>query len=410
MKLRFRLTPVLLGLMTIALIITSALLIKTSDAYAAKTEKYKNIDTFTQVMHLIENNYVEDVDNKTLVYGAIKGMLAELDPHSTFFDPDMLKEFQEETQGEFGGLGITIGLREKILTVISPIEDTPAAKKGIKAGDQIIKIEDESTAGITLHDAVKKLRGKPQTDVTITIHRESVGKPFDVTITRDIIKVSSVKSNMIGNIGYVRLIQFTNNLSDSVVEAMEELKAKGAKSYIIDVRNNPGGLLTEAINVSSIFLPANKIVVFTKDRAENRQDYKSKLFSYKELDAPIVLLVNGGSASASEILTGALQDYGRATVMGEKTYGKASVQSVMPLIDGSAIKLTTAKYFTPNERSIHEIGIEPDITVEHRELTEEEIEELANSAVSMTVATVDLEKDNQLKAAVDKMKELMNAK
>jgi carboxyl-terminal processing protease len=215
---------------------------------------------------------------------------------------------------------------------------------------------------------------------------------------------------MIGNIGYVRLIQFTNNLSDSVVEAMEELKAKGAKSYIIDVRNNPGGLLTEAINVSSIFLPANKIVVFTKDRAENRQDYKSKLFSYKELDAPIVLLVNGGSASASEILTGALQDYGRATVMGEKTYGKASVQSVMPLIDGSAIKLTTAKYFTPNERSIHEIGIEPDITVEHRELTEEEIEELANSAVSMTVATVDLEKDNQLKAAVDKMKELMNAK
>jgi carboxyl-terminal processing protease len=410
MKLRLRLTPVLLGLMTIALIITSALLIKTSDAYAAKTEKYKNIDTFTQVMHLIENNYVEDVDNKTLVYGAIKGMLAELDPHSTFFDPDMLKEFQEETQGEFGGLGITIGLREKILTVISPIEDTPAAKKGIKAGDQIIKIEDESTAGITLHDAVKKLRGKPQTDVTITIHRDSVDKPFDVTITRDIIKVSSVKSNMIGNIGYVRLIQFTNNLSDSVVEAMEELKAKGAKSYIIDVRNNPGGLLTEAINVSSIFLPANKIVVFTKDRAENRQDYKSKLFSYKELDAPIVLLVNGGSASASEILTGALQDYGRATVMGEKTYGKASVQSVMPLIDGSAIKLTTAKYFTPNERSIHEIGIEPDITVEHRELTEEEIEELANSAVSMTVATVDLEKDNQLKAAVDKMKELMNAK
>jgi len=410
MKLRLRLTPVLLGIMTIALIITSALLIKTSDAYAAKAEKYKNIDTFTQVMHLIENNYVEDVDNKTLVYGAIKGMLGELDPHSTFFDPEMLKEFQEETQGEFGGLGITIGMRDKILTVISPIEDTPAARKGIKSGDQIIKIEDDSTMGMTLHDAVKKLRGKPQTDVTITIHRDSVDKPFDVTITRDIIKVSSVKSNMIGDIGYVRLIQFTNNLSDAVVEAMEDLKAKGAKSYIIDVRNNPGGLLTEAINVSSIFLPANKIVVFTKDRAQNRQDYKSKLFSYKELEAPIVLLVNGGSASASEILTGALQDYGRATVMGEKTYGKASVQSVMPLIDGSAIKLTTAKYFTPNERSIHEIGIEPDITVEHRELTEEEIEELAKANVSMTVATVDLEKDNQLKAAVDKMKELMNAK
>lgn len=411
MKRRLRLTPVLLGLMTIALIITSALLIKTSDAYAAKSEKYKNLDTFTQVMHLIENNYVEQVENKKIVYGAIKGMLGELDPHSTFLDPDTLKEFQEETQGEFGGLGITIGLREKILTVISPIEDTPAFRKGIKAGDQILKIEGESTMGITLHDAVKQLRGKPQTDVTITIHRESVDKPFDVTITRDIIKVSSVKSNIIGDIGYVRLIQFTNHLSDAVADAMEELKQKGAKGYIIDVRNNPGGLLTEAINVSSIFLPANKIVVFTKDRAHNRQDYKSKLFSYKELEAPIVLLVNGGSASASEILTGALQDYDRATVMGEKTYGKASVQSVMPLMDGSAIKLTTAKYFTPNERSIHEIGIEPDIEVKQRELTEEEIEELANQTnVSMTIAKVDLEKDNQLKAAVDKIKELMNAK
>jgi len=409
MKLRLKLTPVLLGLLTIALIITSAMLIKTQDAYAAKSEKYKNIDTFTQVMHLIETNYVEDVDNKTIIYGAIKGMLGELDPHSTFFDPETLKEFREETQGEFGGLGITIGLRDKILTVISPIEDTPAYNAGIKSGDQIIKIEGDSTAGITLHDAVKKLRGKPKTDVTITIHRESTGKPFDVTITRDIIKVSSVKSNMIGNIGYIRMIQFTNNLSDSVADTIKELKTKGAESFILDVRNNPGGLLSEAINVSSLFIPANQIVVFTKDRAQNRQDYKSKMFSLKELDSPIVLLVNGGSASASEILTGALQDYGRATIMGTKTYGKASVQSVLPLIDGSAIKLTTAKYFTPKERAIHGIGIEPDIVVEQKELTEEEIEKLSEEIkpVSMTVATVDLEKDVQLKAAVDKIKELM---
>lgn len=400
--------PALLAVLTIALIVTSALLIKTQDVYAAKDEKYKNLDVFTQVMHLIDTNYVEEVDNKTLVYGAIKGMMGELDPHSTFMDPDTLKEFREETQGEFGGLGITIGMKDKILTVIAPIEDTPAFRKGIQAGDQIIKIEGDSTAGMTLHDAVKKLRGAPNTDVTITIMRTNAKKPFDVTITRDVIKVSSVKSNMIGGIGYVRLIQFTNNISDSVTEALKDLDARGAKGIIIDVRNNPGGLLTEAINVSSIFLPANKIVVFTKDRQQTRQDFKSKMFSLKELDKPIIILVNEGSASASEILTGALQDYQRAIVMGVKTYGKASVQSVIPLSDGSAIKLTTAKYFTPNGRSINHIGIEPDIKVELKVPETEENQELAEqTAVNLKVANVDLEKDTQLKAAVDKMKELM---
>lgn len=412
MKLRFRLTPILLGILTVALILTSAILVKTQNVYAAKDEKYKNLDTFTQVMHLIETNYVEDVESKTMIYGAIKGMLNELDPHSSFLDPDTLKEFREETQGEFGGLGITIGLREKILTVIAPLEDTPAYRKGIKAGDQIIKIEGESTAGITLHDAVKQLRGKPNTDVTITIHRGEETKPFDVTITRDIIKISSVKSAMIGNIGYVRLVQFTNNLSESVAETLEELNANGADSYIIDVRNNPGGLLSEAINVSSIFLPSNQIVVYTMDRQQTRHDYKSRIFSMKEVEKPIIVLVNEGSASASEILTGALQDYQRATIMGEKTYGKASVQTIIPLLDDSAIKLTTAKYFTPNGRSIHDIGIEPDIAVKLdlekiKEKTEEEDTQDDDKPVSMTEAKVDLEKDNQLKAAVDKMKEIL---
>ncbi|PLX66324.1 MAG: peptidase S41 [Denitrovibrio sp.] len=412
MKLRFRLTPILLGILTVALILTSAILVKTQNVYAAKDEKYKNLDTFTQVMHLIETNYVEDVESKTMIYGAIKGMLNELDPHSSFLDPDTLKEFREETQGEFGGLGITIGLREKILTVIAPLEDTPAYRKGIKAGDQIIKIEGESTAGITLHDAVKQLRGKPNTDVTITIHRGEETKPFDVTITRDIIKISSVKSAMIGNIGYVRLVQFTNNLSESVAETLEELNANGADSYIIDVRNNPGGLLSEAINVSSIFLPSNQIVVYTMDRQQTRHDYKSRIFSMKEVEKPIIVLVNEGSASASEILTGALQDYQRATIMGEKTYGKASVQTIIPLLDDSAIKLTTAKYFTTNGRSIHDIGIEPDIAVKLdlekiKEKTEEEDTQDDDKPVSMTEAKVDLEKDNQLKAAVDKMKEIL---
>jgi carboxyl-terminal processing protease len=410
MKSRLRLLPILFGALTIALIVTSALLVKTQNVYAAKDEKYKNLDTFTQVMHLIETSYVEEVDNKTMVYGAIKGMLAELDPHSTFLDPDTLKEFREETQGEFGGLGITIGMKDKILTVIAPLEDTPAFRKGILAGDQIIKIDGESTAGINIHDAVKKLRGKPKTDVTITVHRESAKKPFDVTITRDIIKISSVKTNMIGNVGYVRLIQFTSNLSESVADSLKELNKQGAKGLIIDLRNNPGGLLSEAINVSSLFLPANKIVVYTKDRQETRQDYKSKVFSMKEVDKPLIVLVNEGSASASEILTGALQDYDRATVMGIKTFGKASVQSVIPLMDGSAVKLTTAKYFTPNGRSIHEIGIEPDISVKLQEIAPDadekrEIDE--NKAVNMKVAEYDLTKDNQLKAALDKMKEIL---
>ncbi len=302
-------------------------------------------------------------------------------------------------------------MKDKVLTVIAPLEDTPPAfYKGILAGDQIIKIEGESTAGTSLHDAVKKLRGKPDTDVTITIHRESKQKPFDVTITRAIIKISSVKTNMIGKIGYIRLTQFTSQLSDSVSDAIKDLNAKGgADSFIIDVRNNPGGLLTEAINVSSLFLPANKIIVYTKDRQQTRQDFKSRIFSLKETDKPLIVLVNGGSASASEILTGALQDYERATIIGDKTYGKASVQSVIPLVDGSAVKLTTAKYFTPpNGRAIHGIGIEPDIKVEFIAPEVEENQELAETkTVNMSEALVNLEKDNQLKVAVDKMKELI---
>lgn len=412
MKSRSRILPLITAVLIIALIITSSLLIRAQTAYADKDEKYKNLDVFTQAMHLIQNDYVEHMDNKTLVYGAIKGMVSELDPHSTFFDPDTLKEFREETEGEFGGLGITIGTRNKILTVIAPLEDTPAFRKGIKSGDQIIKIEGESTAGLTLHDAVKKLRGEPGTDVTITILRPSVKKPFDVTITRDVIKISSVKSNMVGDIGYIRMIQFSSNISDGVRTALKEEEAKGAKGFILDLRNNPGGLLTEAINVSSLFLPASKIVVYTKDRNQVRQDFKSKMFSTKELDKPVILLVNGGSASASEIFTGAMQDYQRAIVMGTKTYGKASVQSVIPLADGSALKLTTAKYFTPNGRSINHIGIEPDIVVKPKKEETEESQELAEQkAVSMTVANVDLKNDVQLKAAVDKMKELLkNAK
>ncbi|MGE4319699.1 MAG: S41 family peptidase [Deferribacterales bacterium] len=394
----------------IALILTSIALVRTQNVYAAKSDRYQNLDLFTNAMYLIENNYVEPVDDKKLIYGAIKGMAEELDPHSVFMDPKTLREFEVETQGEFGGLGITIGMKDKMLTVIAPLEDTPAYRKGIKAGDQIIKIEGVSTANISIDDAVNKLRGPEGTDVTITILRKSVEKPFDVKIKRAIIVIKAIKSAMIEkNIGYVRMIQFTNDISGQLLDAMKVLDKQGAKSYILDLRNNPGGLLTEAIAVSSIFLPSDKNVVYTMDRNQKRHDYNSTTFTHKELKKPLVLLVNEGSASASEIFTGAMQDYGRATIMGTKTFGKASVQNIMHLNDGSGLKLTIAKYFTPKGRGIHGIGIEPDVVVPLPEVKEEEKakEEIdQNLTANSAVAEYDLTKDVQLKAAVDKIKEL----
>jgi len=414
MRFKFRFLPFLTLLLTIALIITSVALFRSQNVYAAKQDKYQNLDIFTQALYLIENNYVEPVDDKKIIYGAIKGMTQELDPHSAFMDPKTLNEFEVETQGEFGGLGITIGMKDKILTVIAPLEDTPAFKKGIKAGDQIIKIDGKSTMDITIDDAVSKLRGKEGTDVTITIIRKNVEKPFDVKLKRAIIKIKSVKYTMIDkNIGYIRLIQFSNDISGQLTEALHAVDQQGAKAYILDLRNNPGGLLTEAIKVSSVFLPNDQIVVYTMDRAQKRQDYKSTSYFNKELKKPIVLLVNEGSASASEILTGALQDYNRAVVVGAKTYGKASVQNIIHLSDGSGIKLTTAKYFTPKGRSIHGIGIEPDVKVEakhedpaeHQEKKEDE--ELDKDLTTNSAkADFDLVKDVQLKAALDKIKEM----
>lgn len=409
MKPRIRLLPIVTVLLVIALMFTSAALIKTQKVYAAKTDRYQDLDLFTNAMYLIENSYVEPVDEKKLIYGAIKGMAGELDPHSVFMEPKTLKEFEVETQGEFGGLGITIGMKDKVLTVIAPLEDTPAYKKGIKAGDQIIKIDGQSTANITIDDAVSKLRGKEGTEVTITVARKNIEKPFDVKIKRAIIVIKSIKSAMINkNIGYIKLIQFSNDISGQLKDAMKTLDKQGAAYYILDLRNNPGGLLTEAINVSSIFLPSDKIVVYTMDRTQKRSDYKSTAFTHKELKKPVVLLVNEGSASASEILTGAMQDYGRAKIVGSKTYGKASVQNVMRLPDGSGLKLTIAKYFTPKGRSIHGTGIEPDIKVEVEHSKDdvkktEEIDE--NITANSSKAEYDLEKDIQLKKAVETVQE-----
>lgn len=333
------------------------------DAFAAADDKYKALDTFSQALSLVENAYVEPVEQKDVIYGAIKGMLQELDPHSTFYTPEKFKAFQVDTKGSFGGLGITISLRDEMMTIISPIEDTPADKAGIKAGDVIVMIDSQPTTGMSLDDAVSKMRGQPGTKIKITVVRKGETKPLDFTLERAIIKIKSVKADNTGNIGYIRLSQFQEGSSTEMTKAIAELDKAGAKGLIIDLRNNGGGLLTEAINISSLFLPADKSVVYTKDKSGQETHYKTKRISYRDNARPIVVIVNEGSASASEILAGAMQDYGRAVIIGSTTFGKASVQSIIEMKDGSAIKLTTARYYTPLGRSIQGVGIVPDIEI-----------------------------------------------
>ncbi len=334
---------------------------------------YKNIELFTKVLSIVKKDYVEDKTYKDLIYGAINGMLSSLDPHSSFLTPDNFKEMQVETTGEFGGLGIEITIKNGILTIVSPIEDTPAYKAGVKAGDKIIKINGESTKNMTLMEAVKKLRGKPGTKVTISIFREGLKKLKDITITRAIIKIKSVKSKLYENkIGYIRITQFQERTAASVIKALKRFKKEFGtiKGVILDLRNNPGGLLNQAVKVSDIFLKKGKIV-YTKGRIPNSQMVFYAHDDGTEGNYPMVVLVNGGSASASEIVSGALQDHKRAVILGTQTFGKGSVQTIIPLNDGSAIRLTTAKYYTPSGRSIQAKGITPDIIVKQRKIIED---------------------------------------
>ncbi len=331
----------------------------------ATGETYEQLNIFSEVLHLVQQNYVEDVDTKKMVYGAVRGMLDALDPHSTFMEPDTYRELQVDTQGKFGGIGIQIAVRDKQLTIIAPIEDTPGDRAGLKAGDHIVKVEEEWTKDLSLMEAVKRMRGKPGTKVTLTIMRKGFKKPQRFEITRAIIKVKSVKVKTIDDeIGYVRLSQFQQDSSRELGNGMKKLMKDGKiRSLILDLRNNPGGLLDEAVKVCGKFLNEGTLVVYTKGRVEEKQEYKIKGdFDFPRL--PTVVLINGGSASASEIVAGALQDWGRAIIMGTQTFGKGSVQTVVPLSDGSGLRLTTAKYYTPRDKSIQNVGITPDIVVE----------------------------------------------
>ncbi|HSS46953.1 MAG TPA: S41 family peptidase [Burkholderiales bacterium] len=349
---------------------------------AAAPLPVEELRAFTEVFGRIKNDYVEPVDDKKLITEAINGMLTGLDPHSAYLDADAFKELQVGTQGEFGGLGIEVGMEDGFVKVVSPIEDTPAYNAGLRSGDLIIKLDDTAVKGMTLNDAVKRMRGKPNTQITLTVVRKGESKPLVFTLTRAVIKVQSVKSKMFEpGYGYIRITQFQEHTGETLVKAINDLYKPGTlKGLVLDLRNDPGGLLNSAVAVSAAFLQPNALVVYTEGRTDDakmrlsaipenylrgnfKEDYLKKLPAAVK-SVPLVVLVNNGSASASEIVAGALQDHKRAIIMGTQSFGKGSVQTILPLGNNTAIKLTTARYYTPNGRSIQAKGIVPDIMVE----------------------------------------------
>jgi len=340
---------------------------------AVTDDVYEDLRVFTDVLTHLQKDYVEETENRTLIYGAIKGMLDTLDPHSSFMPPQVYREMKMETKGKFEGLGIVIEKKKGLLTVVSPIEDTPAFKAGIQSGDHIIKIDGDPTENMTLHEAAMKMRGPKGTKVTITIVREGVAKPKDITIVRDIIPLRSIRSEVLEKkIGYVRISQFNEQTASDFEKALEKLNALNEaplKGLIIDLRNNPGGLLDQAVKVADKFISSGIIVSIEGRNREQKMKFTAHRNGTVENYA-LIVLVNSGSASGSEILAGALQDHGRALILGTQTFGKGSVQTIFPLKDGSGLKLTTAKYYTPKGRSIQAMGISPNIIVPYSRIAD----------------------------------------
>lgn len=366
---------------------------------AKGAETYKGLKLFSDVIELVENNYVDSVDSKELIEKAIQGMVHGLDPHSSLLSPDDFKELQIDTQGEFTGIGISITMKDGFVTVISPIEGTPAYKAGIKAGDKIIKVNGKATGD--LRQAVKMIRGPKGTEVVVTIVREEVKKPIDFKIIRDIIPVESVKAVVLKpGYGYIWITNFRDNTTDDLVSELKKLETAEIplKGLILDLRDNPGGLLNQAIEVSDLFIEKGTILSIKGRKEKNTQVYEATANKVKR-NYPIVLLINGGSASASEIVAGALQDQKRALILGTSTFGKGSVQSVEKLRDGYGLKLTIARYYTPSGRSIQAKGIQPDILVKRRLIDKEELDDMGEGMLK--------EKDlqNHLEAVPEKGQE-----
>jgi len=330
----------------------------------AKSDSYEDLKAFTQALELIKRNYVENPDTTELIQGAVRGMVSNLDPHSSYMTPRQYKEMNQDMKGEFQGIGIQMGIKNQQLTIIAPIEDTPGFRAGLASGDKILKVNDEWTKDMTIEQAVDKMRGPRGTLVRLLVIRDGWDKPREFKIIRDVIKVQSVKAKMLdGGIGYVKVIQFQGQTAEELEKALKKLETEGLKKLILDLRNDPGGLLDASVDVSGKFLPKNKLVVYIQGRqASDRKDFLTSSVDNPR-QYPLVVLVNTGSASASEIVAGALQDSKRAVILGTQTFGKGSVQTVFPLDGGGGLRLTTAKYYTPNGRSIQNVGITPDIEV-----------------------------------------------
>ncbi|MDP8253459.1 MAG: S41 family peptidase [Candidatus Kaelpia aquatica] len=330
---------------------------------------YSNLEVFSDVIALIQQEYVEEETPKDIIYGALQGMLGALDPYSQFLEPDLYQELRVETEGEFGGIGIVIAIKTGVLTIISPLEGTPGYEAGLQAGDRIVKIGDESTKGITLMEAVKKLRGKPKTEVAITVLRESEQRLIGFKIIRDIVKIESVKEVRVINddIGYIKILEFQENTLPDFKKALKSFKDKKIEGLIVDLRNNPGGLLDIAVAITSEFLPKGDLVVYTQGR-NAKQDMRFHSGGGSFIKAPLIVLINKGSASGSEILAGAIKDNNRGLIIGQTSFGKASVQTIIPLKDNSAVRLTTAHYYTPSGNLIHEKGVEPDVKIDKKRI------------------------------------------
>ncbi|MGH1537186.1 MAG: S41 family peptidase [Gammaproteobacteria bacterium] len=377
-----------------------------ADKEMASALPLEDLRTFTDVYARIKQDYVTDVDDSDLLKNAIRGMLSGLDPHSSYLDEEQFRELQIGTSGEFGGLGIEVGMENGFVKVIAPIDDTPADRAGVKAGDLIIKLDDKSVKGLTLEEAVKLMRGKKGSDIVLTIVRDGEDAPLDLTLTRDVIRVRSVRNRVLEpGYGYVRISNFQSKTTRGLLDALESLKKKNEgvelKGLVLDLRNNPGGVLTGAVGVSDVFLKDNKLIVYTEGRVED-SELKYAASTGDSLDgAPLVVLINQGSASASEIVAGAMQDHERATVIGATSFGKGSVQTILPLNDSTALKLTTARYYTPLGRSIQSEGIVPDILLKVEGASEEE-----SSALSIiSESDLDGHLENENNAANAKARE-----
>ncbi len=405
-----------------SLLLTFVLLGPVNVVGAQADDRYEPLKRFSQVLDMVERYYVRDVTRKELVEGAVRGMLQELDPHSSYMDKEEFEEMQVSTSGEFSGIGIEISMRNGQLVVVSPIEDTPAYDAGLQSGDIIIEIDDQPTEGISLLEAVRKIRGPKGSTVQLTVLHKDTKTPDRITIIRDTIPIISVKSDVLEpGYGYLRLTRFNEHTTEELLDALKGLQAKGEiKGLVLDLRNNPGGLLDQAVSVADIFLADGKIVYIQGKQESSRKDYLAKN-SVSDIGAPMVVLINAGSASASEIVAGAMQDLNRALLIGEPTFGKGSVQTIIPLSDGGGMKLTTALYYTPSGRSIQAEGIEPDLHIplaesknslivresdlsKHIEKNDKKSKGDKESDAAERMRTM-LEKDNQLRIALQLVKE-----